>query len=67
MAEGIKVAGQVILTNSLLERIIEGTRHEYGSTDDDSFHYLRSMRRSDVIPFLKVNLHWRVSKVSAAA
>ena len=64
-ADHITVAGQVILTNVLLQRIRDGTRHEYGSIDDDSFHYLRSMRQSEVIPFLKANLHWRVTKVSA--
>lgn len=54
--EGALFTGQVILTDYLIERMVQAEAHR-GLT-------LTSLDRDEVVPYLKANLHWRITDVS---
>lgn len=58
--------GQVVLTNALITRWKQLLHHEndHDGTDHD---VLKSMKPSDVIPFLKRNLSWQITEVSISS
>ena len=58
----LQCTGQIVLTNALVTRYKQRLLHEnrYSGTDND---VLASMKPEDVVPFLKRNLHWRISDV----
>ena len=55
------VTGQVVLTNALLTRHKQKVLHPNETGENE---ILASMRPEDVAPFLKANMHWRVTTVS---
>ncbi|KAI1470529.1 common central domain of tyrosinase-domain-containing protein [Daldinia caldariorum] len=57
-ANHIKSTGCVALTNALITRYKNQIQHE---NSDGGPSVLKSMGRADVVPFLKSNLHWRVT------
>ena len=57
--DGALFSGQVILTDTLIERIVRGETHR-GLT-------LASLDRGEVVTYLRKNLHWRITDVSLLA
>ncbi|KAI1800384.1 Di-copper centre-containing protein [Daldinia bambusicola] len=57
-ADHVESTGRVALTNALITRWKNKIQHE---NSDGGPSVLGSMNREDVVPFLKSNLHWRVT------